>query len=393
MVHQGCQSIEVWQEGRRPSHVSVAALLFFTALAHGLEPAPEAKAVPQGVVLRVAGICTIKSDGAKDVTAQKDSPVRIGDRVSCKPGASIRLRLPGSGEEREFKSDKTLAEYLVPAAQSAAPLDSTNRGGRDAKIESFKDAAPAPRLAGVEAMGALPPANAGSARGIEEVLAEAERQRIVTAILSATDIRKCEVPVGTLAIVEASERSSPESLQHAGLQLTTPTLQAAARSSNCFVVVPNGSVAMNKMLAERALAGAAAASAGPRASIGASDYVLVSRSVDESNRRISPGLWGFGAGSNSPPLKTELRLVDARTGAAIGSSQVKVAERRVPIAGGQGARASAVTAEEQARVVSETAKSFNAFVDAVRVSKGVGAQPAAAAAAAAMPAPPASGPR
>lgn len=360
---------------------------------HGLEAAPEAKAAPQGVVLRVSGACTIKSDGAKDVSAQKDSPVRIGDRVSCKPGASIRLRLPGSGADHKFKSDKTLVEYLVPAAQSAPALDSTNRGGRDAS-NSLKMSVPEPRHATMQGMGVLPPANAGSARGTEEALAEAMRRQTVIAALTSTEIRKCEVPVGTLAIVEATERSSPEALKHAGLRLTTPTLQAAARSSNCFVVVPSDSIAMNKMLAERALAGAAGASAGARAFLGQSDYVLVSRSIAIS-RQVLPGLLGSTERATETPTSmiTELRLVDSMTGAAIGSGQVKVAERRVPTAGGQDARASAVTAEEQARVVSETAKSFNAFVDAARVSKGVGAQPAAAAAAAAMPETPASGPR
>jgi hypothetical protein len=118
---------------------------------HGAEPS----AALRGVVLEVKGSCDLKkSDGAPDTPLKKDQALHPGDRIACKLGVRVRMRLPGSSEDTEFVADRLLATYGVPAAQRARQLLDDAEGARSGRsgLLNIQPSPQGPRLANLETM-------------------------------------------------------------------------------------------------------------------------------------------------------------------------------------------------------------------------------------------------
>lgn len=282
---------------------------------------------PTGAVVTVSGSCVVRASGARsEVRASKGLTVRAGDRIVCRPGGSVLLRLPGSGEVyRIVTTGRAPVEYEVPAAQSVRSPSDDHRGGRttDAAprsiageelrtaIESRPEsragpgAQPAPRLASVEDTHA---AGRGLAGAVGNVMRGARD----------APVRPCTAPLGTLTVLSAGSSDDTKD----ALALFTQM----AEESKCFAVA-TGPVPMPGA-SSRDPRDTWSASARPTA-----DYVLALSARQPAGAAAMTGARASDAAMEPSVVMTELRLLDGRSGAVLASGVVVA---RDPAAGRTG---------------------------------------------------------
>ena len=148
------------------------------------------------------------------------------------------------------------------------------------------------------------------------------------------ELRKCEKPIGTLAVVEPQQQYLA-ALQRYGLGSPTGLIRMMVQNSNCFVVVERG-VAMQNLMQERALAGAGEMQQDENMGKGqmkAADFVLTPAVVfDNPNAGGAGGavggLLGRRIGAVAGGLKfkeaqTSMLVADARTSIQVAAAEGK----------------------------------------------------------------------
>ncbi|MGQ0702939.1 MAG: CsgG/HfaB family protein [Gemmatimonadales bacterium] len=148
------------------------------------------------------------------------------------------------------------------------------------------------------------------------------------------ELKKCEKPIGTLAVVEPQQHYLA-ALQRYGLGSPTGLIRMMVQNSNCFVVVERG-VAMQNLMQERALAGAGEMQQDENMGKGqmkAADFVLTPAVVfDNPNAGgvggAVGGLLGQRVGAVAGGLKfkeaqTSILVADARTSVQVAAAEGK----------------------------------------------------------------------
>lgn len=156
---------------------------------------------------------------------------------------------------------------------------------------------------------------------------------------AAAELRQCDQPLGTMALVERQDRFA---LAQYGLESPVPLLRLLASQSGCFAVVERGQ-ALDRMMQERELADREMLQQGSNVGAGqmiAADYLLtpfVTFSEDDAGAlggavagllpgRLGATLGAVGAGMEFQEAQTMLTVTDQRSGlqtaAAEGSARV-----------------------------------------------------------------------
>ncbi len=158
------------------------------------------------------------------------------------------------------------------------------------------------------------------------------------------ELRKCDKPIGTLAVVEPQQQYMA-AFQRYGLGSPSGLIRMMVQNSNCFLVVERG-VAMQNMMQERALAGAGEMQQDENMGKGqmkAADFILTPAVVfDNPNAGgvggAVGGLLGRRAGAVAGGLKfkeaeTSMLIADSRTSIQVAAAQGKAKKRDFALGG------------------------------------------------------------
>lgn len=157
-------------------------------------------------------------------------------------------------------------------------------------------------------------------------------------------LKKCDKPIGTLAVVEPQQQYLA-AFQRYGLGSPSGLIRMMVQNSNCFLVVERG-VAMQNLMQERALAGAGEMQQDENMGKGqmkAADFVLTPAVVfDNPNAGgmggAVGGLLGRRVGAVAGGLKfkeaeTSMLIADARTSIQVTAAQGKAKKRDFALGG------------------------------------------------------------
>jgi hypothetical protein len=158
------------------------------------------------------------------------------------------------------------------------------------------------------------------------------------------ELKKCDKPIGTLAVVEPQQQYLA-AFQRYGLGSPSGLIRMMVQNSNCFLVVERG-VAMQNLMQERALAGAGEMQQDENMGKGqmkAADFVLTPAVVfDNPNAGgvggAVGGLLGRRVGAVAGGLKfkeaeTSMLIADARTSIQVAAAQGKAKKRDFALGG------------------------------------------------------------
>lgn len=309
-----------------------------------------------GAVLKVDGSCDLKRGTIDPVPAKKDDAVRPGDRIVCRPGATLVLTLPGSGAEYTVSAPAGEERvYPVPSAQSA-PTPPGHPQGRVTELRPPAGQAP------------LPIYQAQQERRVA-ALAEPTQGGVVSA-MHAAGLRKCAAPIGVIATDDERGTRSFASLM--------------AIESGCFKVLESAQVRLGAFAMTRELSGLTQ----PRAT---SPALLLDVREERAQAAFGPDQRASGGAWARLKQPAVLRLVDTGSGVL-----VAVGEPRAAIGGFlnpevRRVASSAALSHRDAEVVVSTVKAFNEIVDAAEASRQGGSAARPQQPASAPPSVPASG--
>ena len=204
-------------------------------------------------------------------------------------------------------------------------------------------------------------------------------------------LRKCEEPLGTMALVE---RQDSFALAQYGLESPIPMLRLMAAQSGCFAVVERGQ-ALNRMQQERDLANSGMLQGGSNVGGGqmvAADYLLtpfVTFTEDNAgglggalggllgNSGFGGTLAGLAGGVQFQEAQTFLTLVDQRSGVQAASSEGSAKSTdalggafAASGLGGLGGLGGYSNTNEGKVVAAAFLDAFNGLVDQVRAQQG-----------------------
>ncbi len=158
------------------------------------------------------------------------------------------------------------------------------------------------------------------------------------------ELRKCDKPIGTLAVVEPQQQYMA-AFQRYGLGSPSGLIRMMVQNSNCFLVVERG-VAMQNMMQERALAGAGEMQQDENMGKGqmkAADFILTPAVVfDNPNAGgmggAVGGLLGRRVGAVAGGLKfkeaeTSMLIADSRTSIQVAAAQGKAKKKDFALGG------------------------------------------------------------
>ena len=199
------------------------------------------------------------------------------------------------------------------------------------------------------------------------------------------EVRKCDKPIGTLAVVEPQQQYIA-ALQRYGLGSPSGLIRMMVQNSNCFVVVERG-VAMQNMMQERQLAGAGEMQQDENMGKGqmkAAEFILTPAVVfDNPNAGgvggAAGGLLGrkFGAvagGLKFKEAQTSMLVADSRTSVQVAAAEGKAKKRDFRLGGlaflgGAGVAAGGYSNTAEGKVIAASyMDNYNNIVDALRGS-------------------------
>jgi len=153
---------------------------------------------------------------------------------------------------------------------------------------------------------------------------------------AATDLEKCDKPMGAVAVVEPQDYVM-QALSRYNLQSPVSLIRMMIQQSNCFIVVERGQ-GMQNMMQERALAGGGEMRSGSNIGGGqmvAADYILTPAVVFSENNAggIGAALGGLLGGRGGSTIgaiaggvkfkeaQTSMLVADARSGVQVAAAE------------------------------------------------------------------------